>query len=114
MFTEDVRRTIEHITSGTRLEGQSDNCTATRNFLSGRYQTSRTVKEDFEGKSIIKKEQAAQLEEFCKDQNLWLSDLPDPTTYLTRGGEARIYLDTDLRHVLKCNDAVYYATGWSF
>jgi len=77
MLPDDTRRKIKNITAGTLLEGQSDHCTATRNFLCGRYPTSKTVKTDFESKAIIKEEQARLLEEFSTDHHLWLSSSPD-------------------------------------
>jgi len=114
MLPDDTRRRIEDIVRGACLEGQSDHCTTARNFLCGRYPTSTTVKRDFQSKAIVKEEQAQLLEEFCVSQNLWLAGLPDENTYITRGGEARVYFDTDHRHVIKCNDAVYYATWLEF
>ncbi|GEP98783.1 hypothetical protein CCY01nite_50430 [Chitinophaga cymbidii] len=39
-----------------------------------------------------------------------MSALPEGGQYLTRGGESEIYLAPDYRHVIKVNDAVYYAT----
>lgn len=46
--------------------------------------------------------------------NLWVADLPAKNQYLTRGGEAIVYLDIDDRNVIKLNDAVYYATWLEF
>ncbi len=114
MLPDDTRRKIKNITAGALLEGQSDHCTTARNFLCGRYPTSTTVKADFESKTIIKEEQAQFLEEFCTYHHLWMPGLPDEKTYLTRGGEARVYLDPGGRHVIKRNDAVYYATWLEF
>ncbi|MGN6293558.1 MAG: hypothetical protein ACTHMV_12515 [Chitinophagaceae bacterium] len=114
MLPHDTRRKIKNITAGTLLEGQSDYCTAARNFLCGSYPTSTTVKTDFESKAIVKEEQARLLKKFSTDHHLWLSGFPDEKMYLTRGGEARVYLDSDGRHVIKCNDAVYYATWLEF
>jgi hypothetical protein len=39
-----------------------------------------------------------------------LSAIPADSKYLTRGGEAEIYLARDKRHVIIINDAIYYAT----
>jgi len=58
MLPDDTRHKIENITSGTVIEGQSDHCTAIRNSLCRSFATSNTVKKDFEGKSVTKKEQA--------------------------------------------------------
>ena len=109
MLADDTRSKIENITKGVILEGQPDHCTAARNLLCSRYPTSTTVKKDFESQAIIKKEQAELLARFASEQNLWLPQFPKEESFLTRGGEARVYLDTDNRHVIKLNDAVYYA-----
>ncbi len=114
MLPDDTRRKIENITKGIILEGVLDNCTSVRNHLSSSFETSTTVKTNFESKSIIKKEQATVLEKYCDQHNLWVKDLPGEDRYLTRGGEARVYLDTDGKTVVKLNDAVYYATWLEF
>jgi hypothetical protein len=41
---------------GIVLEREEDNCTAVRNLLCTSFRTSRTVKKDFEGQSVVKKE----------------------------------------------------------
>ena len=114
MLPDDTRSKIENITAGVILEGQQDSCTAARNLLCSSYPTSTTVKKDFEGQSIIKKEQAQYLEQFCTRYSLWVRQLPSADSFLTRGGEARVYLHNDNRHVIKLNDAVYYATWLEF
>ena len=47
-------------------------------------------------------------------KNWWVSDLPVESSYLARGGEARIYFAPDQRSVIKVNDAIYYATWLEF
>jgi len=103
-----------HITGGTIIEGQQDSCTATRNFLCERFSTSTTVKTAFESQSLIKKEQVKQLRSFAQANNLWLTDIPRGSKYLTRGGEALVYFGEDGRTVIKANDAFYYATWLEF
>lgn len=114
MLPDDTRGKIENITKGIVIKGVLDNCTSIRNLLCGRFQTSTTVKADFEGKSVIKKEQAGLIETYCDQHHLWVTGFPAEDRYLTRGGEARVYLHPDGRHVLKLNDAVYYATWLEF
>ena len=114
MLPDDIRGKIENITAGVILEGQQDHCTAARNLLCRSYPTSRTVKKEFESQAIIKKKQAEDLEKFCTQHNLWVTQLPPKETFLARGGEARVYLHEDNRHVIKLNDAVYYATWLEF
>lgn len=114
MLPDDTRSKIENITAGIILEGSVDNCTALRNLLCASFPTSTTVKKDFEGKAIIKEKQAVVLEEYSTSKNLWISDLPKEDRYLTRGGEAKVYLDSDNKSVIKLNDTIYYATWLEF
>jgi hypothetical protein len=114
MLPHDTRRKIENIVAGGLIEGEADHCTAIRNRLCSRFATSTTVKKDFEGKSIVKKEQALFIENYCTQYSLWIPDIPGENRYLTRGGEAEVYLHIDNRHVLKFNDAIYYATWLEF
>jgi hypothetical protein len=114
MLTDDTRGKIENITAGVILKGQQNSCTTARNLLCGSYPTSTTVRKDFESQSIIKKEQEQKLEEFCINHGLWTEQLPTDQSFLKRGGEARVYLHEDGRHVIKLNDAIYYATWLEF
>lgn len=113
MLPDDTRRKIENIVAGVVIEGEADHCTAIRNSLCRRFETSTTVKEDFEGKSVIKEEQALFIDAYCTNRQLWVRP-PGEERYLTRGGEAKIYLHADNRHVVKLNDAIYYATWLEF
>ena len=67
---DDTRRKIEDIVAGNVTEGQGDTCEAVRNFLCRRFATSTTVKEDFEGRTIIKKEQAKLIDTYCDENHL--------------------------------------------
>ena len=58
MFSNDTRKRFENIVKGIFLEGEEDNCKAARNLLCASFRTSTTGKKDFEGQSIVKKEQA--------------------------------------------------------
>jgi hypothetical protein len=58
MFSDDTRKRLENIVRGIVLEAGEDTCTTARNILCASFKTSTTVKKDFEGQSIIKKEQA--------------------------------------------------------
>ena len=114
MLPNDTRSKIKNITGGIIIEGSQDSCTTIRNLLCASFPTSTTVKEDFEGKSVIKERQAVILESFCNKHNLWIIETPREDRYLTRGGEARVYLHSDNKNVIKLNDAVYYATWLEF
>lgn len=110
MLSDDVRQKRQHILRGTVIEAAQDHCTTIRNFLCSGCSTSTAVKRNFESQLIIKEEQAERLKQFATINNLWLLSLPQDSQYLTSGGESKIYLDSDNRHVIKINDAVYYAT----
>lgn len=90
MLPDDTRSKIKNITAGIVIEGGQDNCTAIRNLLCTSFETSTTVKKDFEGKAIIKERQASLIESYCNKKNLWVAGLPFEERYLTRGGEARL------------------------
>jgi len=92
MLSDDTRSKIKNITTGAFIEGTLDNCTTIRNLLCSSYPTSTTVKGDFESKAVIKKEQAEFLEKYISEKDLWVSQLPSQETYLTRGGESKVYL----------------------
>ena len=111
---DDTRKRLIDIVKGIVLEREEDNCTAARNLLCASFRTSTTVKQDFAGQSIIKKEQAEFLRHHSSTRNWWVDKLPDEGSFLTRGGEAKIYLASDHRSVIKVNDGVYYATWLEF
>jgi Serine/Threonine/Tyrosine Kinase found in polyvalent proteins len=110
MFNNEVRRKLENIIQGAVIKEQSDTCTTIRNKLCSSFSTSTTVKKDFESKSIIKEEQERFLKELATQEDFWVPELPSPEYYLAKGGEARVYLHTDRKSVIKINDGVYYAT----
>ena len=114
MLQDDTRSKIKNITAGVIIEGSQDNCAAVRNLLCAGFPTSTTVKKDFEGKALVKEKQAGLLEKYSSEKNLWITDLPGEDRYLTRGGEARVYLHADNKNVIKLNDAIYYATWLEF
>lgn len=114
MLADDTQGKIRDIASGAILEGQTDSLTTIRNFLCSRYPTSTTVKKEFESQSIIKKEQRELLIKYCDKNDFWATQLPTSQTYLTRGGEARVYLSADGKSVIKINDGIYYATWLEF
>lgn len=114
MFSDDTRQKLKNIVSGIIIEEQTDTCTAVRNILCASFSTSTTVKKDFESKSIVKEEQVGFLKNYSSENNLWVHDLPGENRFLTRGGEAKVYLGSDNKTVVKLNDAVYYATWLEF
>ncbi|MDH7463307.1 hypothetical protein QEG73_18560 [Chitinophagaceae bacterium 26-R-25] len=114
MLANGTRNKIKNITAGIIVEGCEDHCATIRNLLCTSFPTSTTVKEDFESKSIIKEKQIDFIEAFCDTNNFWATNSPGEDRYLTRGGEARVYLHPDNKNVIKLNDGVYYATWLEF
>jgi len=110
MIADETRKKLQNIIKGTLLQGQQDTCTTIRNILCQSFATSPTVKSEFESKAILKEKQGQFLKSYAKKVSLWLTSLPAGSQYLTRGGESQVYLAVDNRHVVKLNDAVYYAT----
>ena len=88
MLNDDTRNKIQNIISGTPIHWQTDNCTATRNYLCRSFSPGTTVKKDFEGQLYIKKKQVIALEKYISDNNVWIIKPPEAQHLLTIGGEA--------------------------
>ena len=110
MFSDDVRNKLQNIVQGTIIQEQPDSCTAIRNQLCASFPTSTTVKKDFESKQLIKEKQVSFLRQLAISQNLWIPNVSADWHYLTHGGEAKVYLNSNGLTVVKLNDAIYYAT----
>ncbi|AEW00906.1 hypothetical protein Niako_4650 [Niastella koreensis GR20-10] len=110
MISDEIRQKLQNIVRGDVLEGQKDHCTAIRNLLCQSFGSNPTIKKEFESRSIVKEEQARFIKAYAEDKRLWMQSLPAGSQYLTEGGESKIYLAPDQLHVIKNNDAVYYAT----
>jgi hypothetical protein len=110
MISNEIRKKLQNIVRGDVIEGQEDHCTSIRNLLCQSFGSDPTVKKEFESRSIIKEEQARFLKAYAEDNELWMQSLPAGSQYLTEGGESKVYLAPDQLHVIKNNDAVYYAT----
>lgn len=108
MLNDDTRKKLKDIVRGSVIEGEKDHCTAVRNFLCASFSTSTKVKEAFESKQLIKKEQDDKLSAFATGHNLWIATLPDQ--FIAEGGESKVYLTKDGLDVIKINFAYYYAT----
>ena len=110
MISNEIRKKLQNIVRGDVLEGQEDHCTAIRNLLCQSFGSDPTVKKEFESRSIVKEAQARFLIAYADDNGFWMESLPAGSQYLTEGGESKVYLAPDQLHVIKNNDAVYYAT----
>jgi hypothetical protein len=110
MIGNEIRKKLQNIIRGTILKGQDDHCTTIRNYLCESFETGATIKSEFKSKSLIKEKQIAFLKSHAEKANLFLASLPLGSEYLTRGGEAEVYLAANKLNVIKVNDAIYYAT----
>ncbi|MCU0389473.1 MAG: hypothetical protein MUE71_12790 [Chitinophagaceae bacterium] len=110
MLPNEIHRKLESIVQGNVIKEQADTCSTIRNFLCTRYTTDTTVKKDFEGKQRIKKEQGQLLKNYAIETHQFFTSIPENWTYLTRGGESRVFLHDDQKHVVKLNEGIYYTT----
>jgi hypothetical protein len=110
MISDEIRQKFQNIVGRTRLQESTDSCSTIRDHLIEGFGADPTVKSEFEGRAVIKKEQAAFLRAYAENAGIWLYSLPASSEYLTRGGESKVYLAPDKMNVIKVNDAIYYAT----
>ena len=114
MFSDEIRSKLENIVNGIVIAEQDDSCATIRNILCTSFSTSTTVKKDFESKSIAKEKQVEYLKQLANKHNWWVQNLPASDKFLAEGGEAKVYLNSDNKSVIKLNDGVYYATWLEF
>lgn len=110
MISDEIRQKLQNIVRGACQEGSADACSTIRDHLIEGFGANPTIKSEFEGRSIVKKKQAAFLKSYAENSDLWLISLPADAEYLTRGGESKIYLAPDKLDFIKVNDSIYYAT----
>jgi hypothetical protein len=57
---------------------------------------------------FTKGQETAKLIHWIEESSLWFSGV-DESRYMARGAEQRVYLDEDVRYVIKLNDSIFYA-----
>jgi hypothetical protein len=110
MISDELRAALQNIVHGTGDQEPGDRISTVRRQLLQSFGPSRTSQEDFEDKAVRKKGQDQFLRDYAQRHGLWLTNLPAENSYLTRGGESKVYFSSDGLHVLKLNNARYYAT----
>jgi hypothetical protein len=110
MISNEIREQLQYIVRGACLQGTAGRCSTVRNLLIGGFGADPTVKGQFESRAIVKERQNEFLKSYALQSGIWLASLPSDTQYLTRGGESKIFMDSDKLNVIKVNDGVYYAT----
>jgi hypothetical protein len=110
MISSEIKRKLQDIVRGASLQGSTDRCSTIRSLLIEGFGANPTVKSQFESRAVVKEKQTIFLKSYALNSGIWLSSLPPDTQYLTRGGESKVFLDSDKLNVIKVNDGVYYAT----
>jgi Serine/Threonine/Tyrosine Kinase found in polyvalent proteins len=110
MISNEIKEQLQYIVRGVSLQRPTDRCSTIRSLLVGGFGANPTVKGQFESRAILKERQNEFLKSYALQSGIWLTSLPSDAHYLTRGGESKIFMDTDKLNVIKVNDGVYYAT----
>lgn len=110
MISDEIRQKLQNIVRGEFHQGQSDACTAICDLLCKSFGSGPTVKNQFEGRAVIKERQVGFLKAYAQRTDIWMDSLPQGSLYLTEGGESKVYLSSNGKLVYKVNDAGYYAT----
>jgi len=98
-----IKNELHNIISGKSQTSFGTIIQAIACYLSLGSQTSIEVK----NAKQIREEETKKLELFCVERRLWINDI-DFSQYISEGAEQRVYLK-DSNHVIKLNDAIYYA-----
>jgi hypothetical protein len=114
MLNNASKDQLSDIIAGKIFEGSGSTLQTARNYLSGSFETSKTIKRDFARFSVIKEEQTEALKEFALRNKCLLNHKQLQWTFLSEGGESKVFLNSEGTHVIKMNDAVYYNTWLDF
>lgn len=68
---------------------------------------------DSQETEFTKEQEAAQLIPWIEEYSLWFNEV-DPNRFIARGAEQRVYLDKDVRNVIKLNDSIFYAYWFDY
>jgi hypothetical protein len=105
---------LSNILQGKSIESSGDTLETARNYLTKSFETSTKIEKDFSRFSIIKKEQQEYLTLLANQYSWWVNFEKIPCSFISEGGESKVYLSNDGRFVFKINDAVYYNTWLDF
>lgn len=99
----NFRDELQNIISGTGQSAAGNLIQAAANYLRESQKTSESTKTV----KFTKDEEAAKLIQWINANDLWIKHV-DESRFLARGAEQRVYLDSDVRFVIKLNDSVFY------
>ena len=98
-----IKNDLQNLFSGKGEVRFGATIQAITNYLEKGSPTSQEIKDS----KLVKKQEAEKLEVFISENGLWKE--VDFDSYVSEGAEQKVYL-LDSIHVLKLNDAIYYAT----
>jgi len=101
----DLLHEISELISGIGKSPKKNTLEAAAFFLATSKRSDSYSSKD----QLLKTEETTRLIPWVEQQRLWVK-MPEPSRYLTRGAEQRVFLDTDGKHVIKLNDAIFYAS----
>ncbi len=100
----NLRYELQRIISGVGKNSEGSVIKAAAYHLGKSKEASGNSQEN----EFTKGQETKELISWIEESNLWFSG-PDESRYIARGAEQRVYLDTDVRFVIKLNDSVFYA-----
>ena len=103
MISDGISKIIQRL-GGTAEEGL---ITKTYRYLERSKGESGVAKEAF----VSKEREAEILEKFCEENKLWYEDTRF-SIYLDEGAEQKVFYDSEVKKVIKFNDAIFYV-NWT-
>src|SRR5689334_8035880 len=98
----DLKHELQSIISGVGQNPEGDIIKAAAHHLGKSQATSRNSKEN----EFSKNQETAQLIHWIETSGLWFNKV-DQNRFIARGAEQRVYLDEDVRFVIKLNDSIF-------
>ena len=95
---------IRHILSGTSQVKYSDFIQAACSYLTRSQEASSMAK----NQQQLKEQETKRLIKYADQNQLWVDNI-NIDNYVSQGAEQKVYLK-DGAHILKLNDAIYYAS----
>jgi hypothetical protein len=104
MNFKNIKDELQNILSGKSSHSYNAPIQAIANYLGEGNRASPMAKEKHQNKA----QEAEKLKQFGIDNN-WMYPNVDPRKFISSGAEQKVYIKDD-HHVIKLNDAIYYAS----